>query len=75
VTQGNPSPRADRDSIIGMIQMPTSALYLVVELAGPIVVLAESFAAVVTTLASGELGARFDVRGRRMDDWPEAGHP
>ena len=48
-------------SLIGMVQIPTSSLYLVVELAGLIVVLAGSFAAVVIALAWGELGARSDV--------------
>jgi hypothetical protein len=61
-------------SIIGLIQIPTSSLYLVVELAGLVVVLAGSFAAVVIALAWGELDARSDVPGRRRDDWSEAGH-
>jgi hypothetical protein len=61
-------------SLIGMVQIPTSSLYLVVELAGLIVVLAGSFAAVVIALAWGELGARSYVPGRRIDEGPEVGH-
>jgi hypothetical protein len=48
-------------SVIGLIQIPTSSLYLVVELAGLIVVLAGSFAAVVVALAWGTFGARADL--------------
>jgi hypothetical protein len=60
-------------SVIGLIQIPTSSLYLVVELAGLVVVLAGSFAAIVVALAWGELGTRSEVSGRRRDDWSEAG--
>lgn len=56
-------------SVIGLIRIPTESLYLVVELAGLVVVLAGSFAAVVIVLAWGELGARSDVLDRRKDDW------
>lgn len=52
-------------SVIGLVGIPTDSLYLVVELAGLIVVLAGSFAAVTIALAWSELGARFDVPGRR----------
>jgi hypothetical protein len=62
-------------SIIGMVQIPTSSLYLVVELAGLIVVLAGSFAAVVIALAWGELGAGSNAPARRIDGGPEVGHP
>ena len=62
-------------SVIGLIRIPTSSLYLVVELAGLIVVLAGSFAVVVIALAWGGLGARSDVPDRRQGEWPEAGHP
>ena len=61
-------------SVIGMVQIPTESLYLVVELAGLIVVLAGSFAAVVIALAWGELGARSGVPARRIDQGPEVGH-
>jgi hypothetical protein len=54
-------------SVIGLIRIPTESLYLVVELAGLIVVLAGSFAAVVIALAWGELGARSGVP-RRLGD-------
>lgn len=43
-------------SVIGLIQIPTESLYLVVELAGLIVVLAASFAAVVVAISWRELG-------------------
>jgi hypothetical protein len=60
-------------SIIGLIRIPTEALYLVVELAGLIVVLAGSLAAVVIVLAWSELAARSDLPEGRPGDWPEAG--
>jgi hypothetical protein len=61
-------------SVIGLIRIPTSSLYLVVELAGLIVVLAGSFAAVVIVLAWDELGARSDAPIRQQGEWTEAGH-
>ncbi|HEY4753302.1 MAG TPA: hypothetical protein VIH37_08460, partial [Candidatus Limnocylindrales bacterium] len=45
-------------SVIGMIRIPTDSLYLVVELAALIVVLAGSFAAAVIALAWSQFGAR-----------------
>jgi hypothetical protein len=60
-------------SVIGMIRIPIESLYLVVELAGLIVVLAGSFAAVVIVLAWGQLNTRSEASGRRRDDWSEAG--
>ena len=47
-------------SVIGMIRIPMESLYLVVVMAGLIVVLAGSFAAVVIALAWGQFGARRD---------------
>ena len=44
-------------SVIGMIRIPTDSLYLVVELAALIVVLAGSFAAAVIALAWSQFGA------------------
>jgi hypothetical protein len=61
-------------SVIGLIRIPTSSLYLVVELAGLIVVLAGSFAAVVIVLAWDELGARSDAPVQQQGEWTEAGH-
>jgi hypothetical protein len=61
-------------SVIGLIQIPTESLYLVVELAGLIVVLAGSFAAVVVVLAWGELGVRSGAPARRIDEGSEVGH-
>ncbi len=61
-------------SIIGMIRIPTSSLYLVVELAGLIIVLAGSFAAAVIALAWDELGARSGAPVQHPGDWSEAGH-
>jgi hypothetical protein len=55
-------------SVIGLIRIPNESLYLVVELAGLIVVLAGMFAALVIALAWGELGARFAVPRRRPGD-------
>ncbi len=51
-------------SIIGLIRIPTSSLYLVVELAGLIVVLAGSFAAGVIAPAWGQLGLARTPGGR-----------
>jgi hypothetical protein len=45
-------------SIIGLVRIPTESLYLVVELAALIVVLAGSFAALVVVLAWGQLASR-----------------
>ena len=61
-------------SVIGLVRIPTESLYLVVELAGLIVVLAGSFAAVVIALAWRELGARSDVPGRSIVEGSEVGH-
>ena len=60
-------------SIIGLIRIPTESLYLVIELAGLIAVLAGSFAAVVVVLAWGELGARSGPSAHRIDSGPEVG--
>ena len=60
-------------SIIGLIRIPTEALYLVVELAGLIVVLAGSFAVAVVGLAWDELGARSDAPVQHQGGWSEAG--
>jgi hypothetical protein len=60
-------------SVIGMIRIPTESLYLVVEMAGLIVVLAGSFAAIVIVLAWGQLNARSESRQPRPGDWSEAG--
>jgi hypothetical protein len=48
-------------SIIGLVQIPASSLYVVVELTGLIVVLAGSFAVIVIALAWSGLGARSHV--------------
>jgi hypothetical protein len=61
--------------VIGLILIPTSSLYLVVELAGLIVVLAGSFAALVIALAWGELGAGSAVLRLRPGDRSEARDP
>ena len=61
-------------SIIGLVRIPTDQVYLVIELAGLIVVLAGSYAAVVIALAWGELGARSAAPARRIDEEPEVGH-
>lgn len=45
-------------SVIGLIRIPTESLYLVVELAALIVILAGSFAALVVALAWGQLNGR-----------------
>jgi hypothetical protein len=45
-------------SVIGMVRIPMDSLFLVVELAGLVVVLAGSFAAVVIALAWRQFGAR-----------------
>ena len=52
-------------SVIGLIQIPTTSLYLVAELFGLIVVLAGSFAAVVMAIAWRELGAHSVAPDRR----------
>ena len=62
-------------SVIGLIRIPTESLYLVIELAALIVVLAGSFAAAVIALAWGQLGARSDLHGRQQDERSVAGHP
>lgn len=61
-------------SVIGLVRIPTESLYLVVELAGLIVVLAGSFAAMVIVFAWGLLGPRSNVPDRRQDDRSKAGH-
>lgn len=58
-------------SVIGLVGIPMDSMYLVVELAGLIAVLAGSFAIVVIALAWGQLAARLDAPGRRVD-WSEA---
>jgi hypothetical protein len=60
-------------SIIGLIRIPTEALYLVVELAALIVVLAASLAAVVIVLAWSEFAARSDLPEGRPGDWSGTG--
>jgi hypothetical protein len=60
-------------SIIGLIRIPTEALYLVVELAGLIVVLTSSLSAVVIVPAWSEFAARSDRPKGRRGDWSEAG--
>jgi hypothetical protein len=60
-------------SIMGLVRIPTESLYLVVELAGLIVVLAGSFAAVTIALAWGEFGARSGPSDQRIDRGPEVG--
>jgi hypothetical protein len=61
-------------SVIGLVRIPTSSLYLVAELFGLIVVLAGSFAGVVIALTWGQLAVRSGVPGRR-EDWQEATYP
>jgi hypothetical protein len=60
-------------SIIGLIRIPTEALYLVVELAGLIVLLAGSLAGVVIVLAWSEFAARSDLPEGRPGDWSGTG--
>lgn len=55
-------------SVIGLIRIPTESLYLVVELAALIVVLAGSFAVAVIALASGQLNAGSEALGNRPGD-------
>ena len=61
-------------SIIGLVRIPTGSLYLVLELAGLIVVWPGRSLGVVIALARDELGARSVVPDRRQGDWSEAGH-
>ena len=61
-------------SVIGLIRIPTESLYLVVELAALIVVLAGSFAALVVAFAWGQLNARSELPGHSPGEWSEVGH-